>query len=143
MNDSKILKKRQNRNESIISKKSSNSNLFDQDPTDKIRNYREELSTYPIKKGDGLNLIKDISGITQKDQYYIKDHINNSIFNFDNMSSENFNQDDEDLNRLKNLEIVNKNKNILNTNEMELVKKTNDSAKILGDFYFNVSKLFL
>lgn len=142
LNDSKILRKRQNRNESIISKKSLASNIFENNPTVKLKfkNDREDFDKNIVTKVEELNLIKDISGITQRDNYYIKENITNSIFYLDNMSSENYNQDEEDLDKkLNNLQLDNK--NLIETNSG---KKSNaeDSARILGEFYFNVSKLF-
>jgi hypothetical protein len=141
MNDSKILKKRQNKNESIFNNKPMDPNINEDYSMDKI-NFKNENENLDFKKNltkrvDKLNSIKDISGITHKDNYYIKDHINNSIFQLNNMSSENFNQDNEDLDRLKSLRLDNN-----NTTPRDGNKKNNENSKILGDFYFNVSGFF-
>ncbi len=143
LNDSKILKKRQNKNEAIINKKPTESNIYGDCSIDKIKQ-KYDTDNFDVKENltisvDKLNAIKDISGITQKDNFYIKENISNSIFHLDNMSSENFNQENEELDKFKILRPDNNNPTPTHPKNNEATLKNNESAKALGEIYFNVN----
>jgi len=143
LNDSKILKKRQNKNQAIINKKPTESNIYGDCSIEKIKQ-KYDLENFDVKGNltisvDKLKAIKDISGITQKDNFYIKDNISNSIFHLDNMSTENFNQDNEELDKFKILRSDNNNLTTTDSKNYDATQKNNESAKALGEIYFNVN----
>jgi hypothetical protein len=95
----------------------------------------------PKKKNLNAHTIKDLSGITQKDNFYIKESIHNSIFNCENLSSEkDFNYDEDDCDRLKNLQLESQNSKF----SMSVLKSSinhDETAKQLGEICFQVRNI--